>query len=205
MAIGTPGLAAALAVDLLEAQAVTPERGPVFVTGASGGLGSIAVALLSSLGYCVSAITRRAEHEGFLLALGAAEVRQAPRGKRRSGASPAWAGGVDVLGGAGLATLLSETRRQGAVVSCGALAGIAPRLLLSPFTQDGVCLFGCDALGLERTARIDLWERVTRDLDRAKLATLTTIVPLAGAVTAAQDLLAGRSRGRIVVRIAEES
>jgi acrylyl-CoA reductase (NADPH) len=203
MAVGTPGLAAALAVELLEGLAVTPERGPVFVTGSSGGLGSLAVALLASVGYRVSAITSRPAHQDYLLSLGAFEVISVPNSSTRNGKSPCWAGGIDVIGGALLATLLAETRPMGAVVSCGALAGDIPNLSLAPFTNDGVCLLGCDAVGLGRAARSDLWERLARDLDRGKLAHLFTWVALDAAVWAASELLAGRVRGRIVVQVAD--
>ena len=199
VAIGTPGLAAALAVELLEAQAVTPERGPVFVTGATGGLGSLAVALLAGLGYEVAAITGRPQHGEYLLSLGAARIVPQGMGGALNGAGPIWSGGIDTVGGPDLMALLTATRPCGAVVACGAVAGSVPDLDLAPFTEAGVCLLGCDALGLERAARTDLWMRLAHDLAPDRLAALTTAVPLEQAVGAARGLLAGRSRGRVVV------
>ncbi len=204
MIIGTPGLATALALELLEAHAVTPERGPIFVTGASGGLGSLAVALLASLGYEVTAITRRLAHANFLRVLGAAQVLPLTHSDSRSGRSAAWAGGIDLVGGPALATLLSQVRSQGAVVSCADLAGGVPNFDLSPFVRDGVCLLGCDAFGLGRAASAELWERIARILQPATIKRLATAIGLEDVVATASDLLAGRTRGRIVVEIAPE-
>jgi len=203
MAIGTAGYTAMLAVMALERQGVVFDSGPVVVTGAAGGVGSMAVSLLSRLGYQVVAVTGRANEHYYLAGLGAgeivdrAELSQPAKllGKER------WAGGVDAVGGNFLANVLSMTQRHGAVAACGNVGGMELPTSVAPFILRGVSLLGIDSVYQPKERRIEAWARLAGDLDRDKLVEMTTTLPFSGIVNAAHDILAGKVRGRLVVEI----
>ncbi len=203
MAIGTAGYTAMLCVLALERHGVAPASGPVVVTGAAGGVGSVAVALLAKLGYQVVASTGRPSEAAYLKALGAAEVID--RGELAGPAKPLgkerWAGGVDVAGSHTLANVLSMTQYGGAVAACGLAQGMDLATSVAPFILRGVTLAGIDSVMAPKAARIEAWDRLARDLDRAKLAAMTATRPIADVVALAVDVLAGRVRGRIVLEL----
>ncbi len=203
MAIGTAGYTAMLAVMALEGHGLSPASGPIAVTGAAGGVGSVAVAILAKRGFSVHAITGRPQEAGYLKALGAAEVLD-----RRELAMPAkplakerWAGGVDAVGSTTLANLLSMTRYGGAVAACGLAGGMDLPGSVAPFILRGVCLYGIDSVMCPLPKREEAWKRLETDLDRQKLAQITSEIPLSGVFDAAPRILAGQVRGRIVVKI----
>jgi acrylyl-CoA reductase (NADPH) len=203
MAIGTAGYTAMLAIVALEKNGLTIDRGPVIVTGATGGVGSMAVSLLSRLGYQVAAVTGKEHERDYLMALGAgeiidrAELQGAPKllGKER------WAGGIDAVGGPILANVLSMTMSGGAVAACGNVAGFELATSVAPFILRGVSLLGIESSHAAPERRIEAWRRLARDIDRDKLAEATTTMPWSGIVNAAHDIVEGRVRGRLVVEI----
>jgi len=204
MAIGTAGYTAMLAVLALEDHGVTPDKGPVLVTGAVGGVGSVAVALLAKLGYQVIASTGRAQEADYLRGLGASEIISRdelsaptgrPLGKER------WAGAIDVAGSHTLANVLSMTKYGGCVANTGLAQGLDLPTTVAPFILRGVTLAGVDSVMAPKAKRERAWERLAQDLDRAKLAELTTTHPLKDVVALAPDILAGKVRGRIVLEI----
>jgi acrylyl-CoA reductase (NADPH) len=203
MAIGTAGYTAMLAVMALERHGITPERGPIVVTGASGGVGSVAVALLSKLGFHVIAATGRLQEEPYLRGLGAAEVLDRkelsapgkPLGKER------WAGAIDSVGATTLANVLAGTRYGGAVAACGLAGGMDLPTTVAPFILRAVSLLGIDSVMCPQAVRREAWKRLASDLDRGKLQTMTTEIQLPGVLVAAPAILDGRIRGRIVVKI----
>jgi len=203
MAIGTAGYAAMLAVMALERHGVDFDTGPVVVTGAAGGVGSMAVSLLSRLGYQVVAVTGRAHEHDYLAGLGAGEIIDRAElgqpakllGKER------WAGGVDAVGGNILANVLSMTRQHGAVAACGNASGMELPTSVAPFILRGVSLLGIDSVYQPKQRRIEAWARLAHDLDRDKLVEMTTTLPFSGIVNAAHDIVAGKVRGRLVVEI----
>ncbi len=203
MAIGTAGYTAMLAVMALEGHGLNPASGPIVVTGAAGGVGSVAVAILAKLGFTVHAVTGRPQEAGYLKGLGAAEVVE-----RRELAMPAkplakerWAGGVDAVGSTTLANLLSMTRYGGAVAACGLAGGMDLPGSVAPFILRAVCLYGIDSVMCPLAKRKEAWTRLETDLDRQKLAQITSEIPLSGVFDAAPRILAGQVRGRIVVKI----
>jgi len=203
MAIGTAGYTAMLAVMALERHGITPERGPIVVTGAAGGVGSVAVALLSKLGFHVIAATGRLQEEPYLRGLGAAEVLDRkelsapgkPLGKER------WAGAIDSVGATTLANVLAGTRYGGAVAACGLAGGMDLPTTVAPFILRAVSLLGIDSVMCPQTVRREAWKRLASDLDRGKLQTMTNEIQLPGVLVAAPAILDGRIRGRIVVKI----
>jgi acrylyl-CoA reductase (NADPH) len=204
MAIGTAGYTAMLCVIALERHGVTPDKGDIIVTGAAGGVGSVAVALLSKLGYRVIASTGRAETEGdYLKGLGAAELIDRnelsnpgrPLGKER------WAGGVDAVGSHTLANVLSMTKYGGCVAACGLAQGLDLPGSVAPFILRNVTLAGVDSVMRPLADREEAWSRLARDLDLDLLDRMTTRVPLEDAIGAGADILAGKVRGRIVVDV----
>ncbi|HEX6000182.1 MAG TPA: MDR family oxidoreductase [Hyphomicrobiaceae bacterium] len=203
MAIGTAGYTAALCVLALERHGVVPASGPVVVTGAAGGVGSVAVGLLAKLGYHVIASTGRTSEADYLRGLGAAEVidRAELGGPARPLGKERWAGGIDVAGSHTLANVLSMTRYGGTVAACGLAQGLDLATSVAPFILRGVTLAGIDSVMAPKPIRIEAWERLARDLDRGKLAAMTEIRPIADAVAIAPDLLAGKVRGRIVLAL----
>ena len=204
MAIGTAGYTAMLCVLALERHGLTPASGPVIVTGAAGGVGSVAVALLSKLGFTVIAATGRPEEADYLRALGASEIlpREELTVPVRPLAKERWVGGVDTLGSAPLANVLSMTRYGGAVAACGLAAGIGLPTTVAPFILRGVSLFGIDSVMCPNALRRAAWRRLASDLDRSKLAEMTTEIGLAQVLHEAPKILEGHVRGRTLIKIA---
>jgi acrylyl-CoA reductase (NADPH) len=203
MAIGTAGYTAMLAVMALERHGLTPARGPLIVTGAAGGVGSVAVAILANLGYHVTASTGRPEEADYLRGLGAVEIveRKDLSGPPKPLARERWAGGVDSVGSTTLANVLSMTRYGGAVAACGLAGGIDLPATVAPFILRGVSLLGIDSVMCPLPQRQAAWARLASDLDRGKLAAMTTEIGLGEVIEAAQRIVDGKVRGRIVVRI----
>jgi acrylyl-CoA reductase (NADPH) len=203
MAIGTAGYTAMLCVMALERHGVQPADGPVVVTGATGGVGSVAIAILSKLGFTVHAVTGRPQEADYLKSLGASELiaRDELTGAVRPLAKERWAAGVDAVGSTVLANVLSMTRYGGAVAACGLAGGMDLPTSVAPFILRGVCLLGIDSVMAPIALRREAWKRLESDLDRSKLAAMTTEIPLAAVPDAARRLLAGEAKGRIVVKI----
>jgi acrylyl-CoA reductase (NADPH) len=203
MAIGTAGYTAMLSVMALERGGVTPDKGPVIVTGAAGGVGSVAIALLAKLGYHVLASTGRPQEADYLKGLGAAEIvdRKDLEGAAKPIAKERWAGGIDSVGSTTLANVLSMTRYGGAVTACGLAAGMDLPSSVAPFILRGVSLFGIDSVMCPLPRRKEAWKRLESDLDRTKLASMTTEIPLSEVIGTAPRILGGGVRGRIVVKI----
>ena len=203
MAIGTAGYTAMLSVMALERHGLTPESGPVVVTGAAGGVGSVAVALLARQGFAVSAVTGRAQEADYLKHLGASEIveRAALSGPVKMLAKERWAGGVDSVGSTTLANILSMTRYGGAVAACGLAGGMDLPTSVAPFILRGVCLYGIDSVMCPLPKRQEAWKRLETDLDRPKLAAMTREIDLSGVQQAAEAIMAGQVRGRVVVKI----
>lgn len=203
MAIGTAGYTAMLSVLALEKHGLTPAHGPVVVTGAAGGVGSVAIALLSKLGYHVIASTGRTSEEAYLRQLGAAEIidRNELSGAAKPLAKERWAGGIDSVGSTTLANLLSMTKYRGAIAACGLAAGMDLPTSVAPFILRGVCLYGIDSVMCPLPLRQEAWTRLATDLDRGKLAGMTEEIGLNQVIEAGAKVLAGQVRGRIVVKI----
>ncbi|MDN5684636.1 MAG: oxidoreductase [Corynebacterium glyciniphilum] len=203
MSIGTAGYTAMLCVMALERHGVTPEQGEIAVTGASGGVGSVAVTLLAKLGYTVVAVTGRPEEDRYLEDLGATEILGrsgfADAGKPLQKAR--WAGAVDVAGSHTLANVLAGTKYRGVVTACGLAAGMDLPASVAPFILRGVTLAGIDSVMCPREDRLEAWRRLGEDLDPAKLDMITAEVGLDEAVPTAQKLLDGNVRGRVVVDV----
>jgi acrylyl-CoA reductase (NADPH) len=203
MAIGTAGYTAMLCVLALEKQGVRPTSGPVLVTGAAGGVGSVAIALLAKLGYQVTASTGRIGELPYLKGLGAAEVidRSQLAGTPRMLNKERWAGAVDSVGSTTLANVLSMIKYGGAVAACGLAQGMDLPTSVAPFILRGLTLAGIDSVMAPKAPRIEAWNRLARDLDKAKLAALTVKRPAADVVALAPDILAGKVRGRVVLEL----
>ncbi len=201
MAIGTAGYTAMLCVLALEKHGLRPAAGDVLVTGATGGVGSVAVALLAKLGYRVVAATGKAPEAGYLTALGAAAVID--RSELGAPGKPLqkerWAAVVDAVGSHTLANACAQTRYGGAVAACGLAQGIDLPATVMPFILRGVALLGVDSVMAPMHAREQAWARLAVDLNPAVLEAITTEVPLSGAIVAAGQLMAGQVRGRLVV------
>ena len=203
MAIGTAGYTAMLCVLALERNGITPDKGDILVTGAAGGVGSVAVAVLSKLGYRVVAVSGRMEEADYLKGLGAAEVLGRaefanpgkPLGKER------WAGAVDVVGSHVLANVCATTKYGGVVAACGLAGGMDFPATVAPFILRGVTLVGIDSVMCPRPARLEAWARLARDLDISKLDAISRGIGLSEAIAAATSLLAGQVRGRVVVDV----
>ena len=204
MAIGTAGYTAMLAVLALEDAGVNAEAGPVLVTGASGGVGSIAIALLAKLGYNVTASTGRPEEEAYLKELGAIEVirRSEVSGEPKLLAKERWAGAVDSVGSRTLAQILASTKYGGAVAACGMAQGMDLPASVAPFILRGISLLGVNSVYTKFDRRRQAWVRLARDLERGKLHMMTKTIGLKDLPHAAEEILAARVRGRLVVEIA---
>jgi acrylyl-CoA reductase (NADPH) len=204
MAIGTAGYTAMLAVMALERYGLKPESGPLVVTGAAGGVGSVAVAILAKLGFQVTASTGRPEEADYLKRLGAVEVieRKELTGPVRPLAKERWAGGIDSVGSTTLANVLSMIRYRGAVAACGLAGGMDLPTSVAPFILRGVALLGIDSVYRPRADREEAWRRLEFDLDREKLSEMTTEIGLADVIEAGRQIVDGRVRGRITVKIA---
>ncbi len=203
MAIGTAGYTAMLAVLALERHGVAPDSGPVLVTGAAGGVGSVAIALLSRLGWRVIASTGRVAESDYLKRLGAAEIiaRSELAGTPRPLAKERWAAAIDSVGSVTLANVLSMTRYGGAVAACGLAQGMDLPGSVAPFILRGVSLLGVDSVMCPQPVRREAWQRLARDLDRAKLGEITHEIRLADVFEAGARILAGEVRGRLAVEI----
>jgi acrylyl-CoA reductase (NADPH) len=203
MAIGTAGYTAMLAVMALEGHGLTPANGPIAVTGAAGGVGSVAVAILAKRGFTVHAVTGRPQEADYLRRLGAAEIveRKELTGPAKPLAKERWAGAIDSVGSTTLANLLSMIRYGGAVSACGLAGGMDLPTSVAPFILRGVCLYGIDSVMCPLERRKMAWKRLETDLDRQKLAAMTTEIGLSDVAKAAADILNGQVRGRIVVKI----
>ena len=203
MAIGTAGYTAMLCVLALERQGVTPEQGEIVVTGAGGGVGGVAVALLAKLGYQVVGVTGRPEEAVYIKQLGAKDVLN-----REEFASPGkpltkerWAGAVDVVGSHVLANVCAGMKYGGTVTACGLAGGMDFPATVAPFILRGVTLVGVDSVMCPRPRRLEAWQRLGRDLDPNKLETIAHEIGLTEAVACAGQLLAGKVRGRVIVDI----
>jgi acrylyl-CoA reductase (NADPH) len=203
MAIGTAGYTAMLAVMALERAGVAPARGAVIVTGAAGGVGSVAIALLAKLGYTVIASTGRPAEAGYLKGLGATEVieRKELTGPVRPLSKERWAGGIDAVGSTTLANVLSMTRYGGAVAACGLAGGMDLPTSVAPFILRGVSLIGIDSVMCPLAMRQQAWGRLETDLDQAKIAAMTAEIGLGEVIDAGARVVAGEVRGRIVVKV----
>ena len=205
MAIGTAGYTAMLAVMALERQGVAPRHGPVIVTGAAGGVGSVAVTLLAKLGFAVVASTGRPAEADYLKSLGAREIieRKELAGASKPLGPERWAGGIDTVGSTTLANVLSMTRYGGAIAACGLAGGMDLPATVAPFILRGVSLIGIDSVMCPLERRREAWKRLASDIDAGKLAMMTSEIDLAGVMDAGRRIVEGAVRGRIVVKIAE--
>ena len=204
MAIGTAGYTAMLCILALEDHDVTPEAGPVLVTGAAGGVGSVAVAVLAARGYEVHASTGRPEEADYLVGLGASEIVDRTELSEAGGrplARARWAGAVDAVGSHTLANVLSQIRPEGCVAACGNAQGTDLVTTVFPFILRGVTLRGVHSVHVPRPRRLEAWRRLDEDLDRDLLTSMTRTVGLDDVSTVAAEILAGRVRGRVVVDV----
>ena len=203
MVIGTAGYTAMLAVMALERAGIDPSRGPVIVTGAAGGVGSVAVALLAKLGHAVTASTGRPEEAAYLKTLGASEIvnRNELTGPVRPLGKERWAGGIDVVGSTTLANVLSMTRYGGAVAACGLAGGMDLPTTVAPFILRGISLIGIDSVMCPLPHREAACRRLEVDLDRDKIAAMANEIALADVFAAVRSIVEGKVRGRIVVKI----
>lgn len=203
MAIGTAGYTAMLCVMALERHGLKPERGPVLVTGAAGGVGSVAVMLLAGAGWTVIASTGRRGEDDYLRGLGASEIidRAELAGPPRPLGKERWAAAVDSVGSATLANVLSMTRYGGAVAACGLAGGMDLPASVAPFILRNVALLGVDSVMADKDLRREAWARLARRADRARLRSMTTTTDLQGVLSAAPKIIGGQVRGRVVVEL----
>ena len=203
MAIGTAGYTAMLSVMALERGGITPARGGIVVTGAAGGVGSVAVAILAKLGYAVTASTGRPAEADYLKSLGAAEIidRKELAGPARPLAKERWAGGIDAVGSTTLANVLSMTRYGGVIAACGLAGGMDLPTSVAPFILRGVSLIGIDSVMCPLPLRQEAWRRLDKDLAKDKLAAMTAEIGLGDVIDAGKRIVEGQVRGRIVVKI----
>jgi acrylyl-CoA reductase (NADPH) len=203
MAVGTAGYTAMLCVLALEAHDVTPASGPILVTGAAGGVGSVAIALLAKLGYIVTASTGRPETADYLKSLGATEIipREELAGTPRLLGKERWAGAIDAVGSATLANVLSQTKYGGTVAACGLAQGMDLPTSVAPFILRNVTLAGIDSVMAPKPKRAAAWSRLARDLDLGKLHAMTETRPVRDVVALAPEILAGRVKGRVVLEV----
>jgi acrylyl-CoA reductase (NADPH) len=203
MAIGTAGYTAMLALLALERHGLTPDRGPAVVTGAAGGVGSVAVAVLKRNGWHVIASTGRREEADYLTGLGAAEVidRNELSGPGKPLGKERWAAGIDSVGSHTLANVLASTRYDGAVAACGLAGGMDLPASVAPLILRGVSLLGIDSVMAPKQRRLEAWGRLARDLDHGKLQTMTRTIRFDEVIEAGRDILEGKVRGRVVVEI----
>jgi len=203
MAIGTAGYTASLCVEALLTRGISPEQGTLLVTGATGGVGSVAIALLATAGFTVAAATGKASEEDYLKKLGATEIidRAELLEKGKALQKERWAGAVDCVGSHTLANVCAQTRYGGAVAACGLAQGMDFPGTVAPFILRGVSLLGIDSVMAPRPPRLAAWDRLARDLDVGLLEVIATEISLAEAIPAAADLMAGKIRGRVVVNV----
>jgi acrylyl-CoA reductase (NADPH) len=203
MAIGTAGYTAMLSVVALERAGITPQRGPIVVTGAAGGVGSVAIAILAKLGYAVIASTGRTAEADYLKSLGAAEIidRKELSGPPRPLAKERWAGGIDAVGSTTLANVLSMTRYGGAIAACGLAGGMDLPASVAPFILRGISLLGIDSVMCPLPVRQEAWRRLETDLPRDKIAAMTAEIGLGEVIETGKRIVEGQVRGRVVVKI----
>lgn len=203
MAIGTAGFTAMLCVIALERNGVMPGSGEVVVTGAAGGVGSIATMLLAARGYSVAAVTGRTAEADYLTGLGATDIIDRAEFAQigRSLAKERWAGAIDVAGGAVLANVLASMRYRGVVAACGMAGGMELRTTVAPFILRAVTLVGIDSVVCPKPDRLAAWQRLAHELDMARLDAMTSEIQIADVVSTAPKFLEGRVRGRILVPI----
>jgi acrylyl-CoA reductase (NADPH) len=203
MAIGTAGYTAMLSVLALEHGGITPDSGPILVTGANGGVGSVAIALLSGLGYRVIASTGRPQEADYLKTLGASEIID--RAELSEPGKPLqteqWAGAVDSVGSHTLANAIARTKYRGVVTACGLAQGMDLPGNVAPFIMRNITLAGIDSVNAPTEARLEAWARLAHDLDLAKLDSTVVEVPLAAVPEVAANILKGQVRGRTVVNV----
>jgi len=204
MAIGTAGLTSMLAVLALERHGLTPEKGEVLVTGASGGVGSVAISILAAKGYDVAAVTGRPESEAYLRGLGAKKI--VPRAdlaevSKKPMEAETWAGCIDAVGGAMLARVLGQMKHSASVAAVGLAGGASLPASVVPFLLRGINLLGIDSVMQPYSARVEAWDRIARDLDHAALEPMTTSATLADLPKLARSILNGEVRGRVVVDV----
>ena len=201
MAIGTAGLTAMLSLMALEEAGIKPEQGPILVTGATGGVGSIAVRLLAKAGFEVHAETGRRQHSGWLRDLGASEVIDRAEFDKEPAAleSQRWAGAIDGVGGRTLARILSQTQMNGAVAACGLAGGVALNTTVMPFILRGVKLLGIDSVYIPKERRIAAWQRLQESLP-LDFEEQSEVYTLDQSITAAHDLLDGKLKGRVLIQ-----
>ncbi len=204
MGLGTAGFTAMLCVLALEERGLTPGEHPILVTGAGGGVGSVAVALLARLGYHVAASTGRAELRDYLTGLGAVEIVDRATIAKPSGRpleSERWAGAVDTVGGDTLAAILPAMRSGSSVAACGLAGGFAVNTTVMPFILRGVSLLGINSVFVPQAARRATWERLARDLPAETLARITQTISLADVPAMSEEILKGHVRGRVVIDV----
>lgn len=204
MAVGTAGFTSMLAVMALEEHGLTPEKGEVLVTGAAGGVGSVAVAILAQLGYRVAAVTGRPETEGYLRDLGAARI--VPRAElaetvKRPLESETWAGCIDAVGGAMLARVLGQMQMDASVAAVGLAGGAALPASVVPFLLRGINLLGINSVFQPYARRVAAWDRIARDLPMQKLAAMVRVAGLAEVPALGAAILKGEVQGRVVVEV----
>ncbi|WP_323752815.1 MDR family oxidoreductase [Marinobacter sp.] len=205
MAIGTAGYTAMLCVLALEKHGVTPDSGDILVTGATGGVGSVAVAILAKLGYSVTAVTGKPEEESYLRSLGAKQIldRAELSGPGKPLTRETWAGAIDVAGGHVLANVCAGMKYRGVVAACGLAAGMDFPATVAPFILRSVTLCGVDSVMAPKKDRLEAWERLAQDLSPELLDSMITEVPLDEAIEAAGQFMDGTIRGRIVIPVVE--
>lgn len=204
MAVGTAGYTAALCIDALEKwETIAPGEGEVLVTGAAGGVGSVAISLLAARGYTVTASTGRLETADYLKSLGATEIidRSTLAGKGGPLQRERWIGGVDSVGSTTLANALAQTVRGGAIAACGLAGGADLPATVMPHILRAVTLIGVDSVYASRKQRLAAWSRLSRDLDPARLDSMTTVSPMSDLPELAEAIVAGRIRGRVVIDV----
>jgi len=203
MAIGTAGYTAMLCVLALEGQGITPEKGTVLVTGAAGGVGSVAIALLSKLGYTVAGSTGRPEEEAYLRGLGAAGIvsRQELSGPVKPLSRERWAAAIDTVGSNTLANVLGQVKYGGSVAACGNAQGMDLPGSVAPFILRAITLAGVDSAMVPKPKRLQAWSRLASDLDRQKLASMSRTRPWREVLDIAPEIIAGKVRGRIVLEV----
>ena len=203
MAIGTAGYTAMLCVMALERHGVTPDQGEIVVSGAAGGVGSVAIALLAKLGYTVVAVSGRPAEADYLKSLGAVDIlnRADFSNPGKPLARERWAGAVDVVGSHTLANICAATRYGGVVTACGLAGGMDLPASVAPFILRGVTLAGVDSVMCPRPRRLEAWQRLARDLDISKLEAIAHEISLAEAIPTAAALLEGKVRGRVIVDV----
>lgn len=206
MGIGTAGYTAMLCVLALEKNGITPDSGEIVVTGASGGVGSVATALLAAKGYTVAAVTGRTSEADYLKSLGAASIidREELSGKPRALNKERWAGAVDVVGGVVLANVISMIKYRGCVAACGLAGSMDLPTSVAPFILRGVTLAGVDSVMVPRPEREAAWARLATDLDMSKLEAMMAEVAFDKVIETAPQFLEGKVRGRIVVPVAPD-